>query len=213
MKRIDKNINSILYNYACKIFRTKKEIIILLMETLKIFYLEGTSISSQGKICIIIDKMSRIFYCFDDKIFSVVFPFGIEKQQDNYRIYDIALDIDIDSKLISIMLGALRKYDFDNASIEKIYDEYCEDIADCEDIRAVETAWKILIRLFSMELGYIRYDDDPDPKREDAVYHPRYHFDINYTQDATYKIGLGKKIAVDEMISIMDSKSRCSYLR
>ena len=59
------------------------------------------------------------------------------------------------------------------------------------------------------ELGYIRYDDDINGFKEAAQkgvpkQHPRYHYDVNYSQQAAFKIGLDKKITPDKFIQFLD---------
>ena len=104
MKRIDKDINKTLYQRVSLPIRTKKDFIILLLETIRMLFVDDIEVDSCGKVCIIVDKMSRVFYQIEDKIFSVVFPFLIERVGDEYKVYDLATDVEIDSKLVSIML-------------------------------------------------------------------------------------------------------------
>ena len=61
------------------------------------------------------------------------------------------------------------------------------------------------------ELGYIRYDDDIDGFKEAAKkgvpkQHPRYHYDVNYSQQAAFKIGLDKKITPDKFIQLLEDR-------
>ena len=210
MKRIDKNINKFFCDDIRKPIRTKKECILLLLNTIKIFYIDERLLIGEGKISIIIEKMSRIFYQVENKIVSIVFPFGIEVLQEKYRIYDVELDVDIDSKLISIMLDMLNQYELDKISVEKIIDIYYDIVTDTEDDINVNKAWQILCKLLTMELGYIRYDFDEE--HAESIYHPLNHFDVNYSNNITYKIGLKKEIELEDMISILDIKQKCNYL-
>lgn len=210
MKRIDKHINKFFYDAIRKPLRTKKEFIILLLNTMKIFYIDESLLIGDGKISIIIEKMSRIFYQVENKIFSIVFPFGIEFLKEGYRIYDLDLNVDIDSKLISIMIDMINQYELNEISIEKMLDIYYDVLADTEDDINVNRAWNILCKLLTIELGYIRYDVDQEHAEE--IYHPLNHFDINYSNNITYKIGLKKEIVLEDMISMLDIKQKCNYL-
>lgn len=210
MKKIDKNINRVFYEHMQKPLRTRKEFILLLLETVKLFYVEEVFATSHGKICIVIDKMSRVFYQVKNKIFSIVFPFAIENIGNRCRVYDISLDVDIDSKLISIMINILNQFEISEISVEKMFDTYCDVISSEMDSKEVGIACKILLKLFSIELGYIRYDLDEE--HADKIYHPLYHFDINYSSNTTYKIGLKRAIEMNDMISLLNANHKCSYL-
>lgn len=210
MKRIDKDINIIFYGYIVKPFRTRKELIALLLETTKLLYTEGISGKSYGKVIVVIDKMSRVFYEIENKIFSMVFPFGIEKVDGRYRVYDVELEVDIDSKLLSIMISILAQLELLNVTAESILDVYCDTFSEEIEREDVKAAWEVLFKLLFIELGYIRYDLDEE--HADMIYHPLNHFDVNYSADTSYKIGLRKAISVDYMISFLDTKSKCSYL-
>lgn len=210
MKKIDKDINKVFYENIKKPLRTRKEIVLLLLETIKLFYVEEIAVTSQGKISIVIDKMSRVFYQLNNKIFSIVFPFAIENIENQYRVYDISLDVEIDSKLISMMISILKQIEFSEVSAEEMFDIYCDVISNEMDSKEADIAWKILFKLLSIELGYIRYD--LDEKHADKIYHPLHHLDINYSSNTTYKIGLKKGIEMRDMISLLDVNHECSYL-
>lgn len=210
MKKIDKDINKVFYEDIARPLRKKKDFIILLLETVKLFYIETTYAESYGKVTIIIDKMSRVFYGVENKMFSIVFPFGVEKDGEGYRIYDTSLDFEIDSRIISVMISILNRYELHGISGEEIFDAYCESMQEDENEILVESAWKVLLRLQSVELGYIRYDYDE--KNQDEKLHPLNHFDINYSTNVTYKIGLRKKIEMEYFISFVDVKKECVYL-
>lgn len=51
------------------------------------------------------------------------------------------------------------------------------------------STWKIIRYFMMYELGYFRYDLD-DSERTDEHYHPLHHFDINYSEVGTYKLGI-----------------------
>lgn len=210
MKRVDKDINKVFYENIAKPLRTRKEFLLLLLETIKLFYVQEIPAVSQGKVSIVIDKMSRVFYQVENKIFSIVFPFGIENIDNQYRIYDISMDVDIDSKLISIMISILVQLELTDISAEEIFDTYCDAVVNEIEREDVDVAWKILFKLLATELGYIRYDYDEE--HANSVYHPLNHFDINYSANVTYKVGLKETIEIENMVSFLDIKSECKYL-
>ncbi len=210
MKKIDKAINKIFYDNISRPLRNKKDFVILLLETVKLFYVEEIFAEAQGRISIVVDKMSRVFYQVENKLFSIVFPFGIECRDSQYRIYDIHLDIDIDSKLISIMKSMISRLEISELTAEDVFELYCEEVTDQTGEEEAVAAWKILSQLFTIELGYIRYDLDEE--HADKVYHPLNHLDINYTSNAAYKIGLKRMIKMEDMISLLNINFKCAYL-
>ncbi len=210
MKRVDFNINKRLSEYILKPLRKKEDFILLLLETIKLFYVQEMA-ASQGKVIIVVSKMSRIFYQTDNKMFSIAFPFGLEELDGEYKIYDMSCGIDIDSKVISIMKSILLQLKSLDVSVEGICDVYCEvggSGTEGEDAD-MDIIWKILLRLLSAEPGYIRYDYD---EKNESENHPLNHFDINYSSDVTYKIGLKKKVGMEYMVSLLDVNSECRYL-
>lgn len=186
----------------------------MILELLNIILLGETIGSEKGLIMIIVDKMSRLFCFSDNKYFSIVFPFDLEVAEENdnaYRVYDSVLGIDIDNRLVALMKRMLDQIDFAqnmiDEMIEKAYfdvsgEEYTED--------EVEKCFNLILRLLSMELGYIRYDYDPD--HENGTLHPMYHFDVNYSSKGTYKIGINHKMKKEDFIDLLNIKTECRYI-
>ena len=69
------------------------------------------------------------------------------------------------------------------------------------------TSPKMLAHLLKYDLGYIRYDIDPE--HENGRMHPLNHLDICLDTAATYKIGLDKKIEFDDFKNILDITNEC----
>lgn len=187
----------------------------LILELLNIL-LVGEAIGKEnGEIMIIVDKMSRLFCFEDNKYFSMVFPFEIEITEGKdtiYKIYDSILDIEIDSRLNALMKRILGQIDFSHNTIDEIIekayfdvfgDEYTED--------EVEKCFNLILRLLSTELGYIRYDYDAE--HEKGALHPLYHFDVNYSSKGTYKLGIDKKMKMEDFVDLLDIKTECRYIR
>ncbi len=95
-------------------------------------------------------------------------------------------------------------------SLEKAMDIII-DRAEEYEYSDIDTIWKLIIKLWHMEDGYIRYDYDP--ANEDGDIHPLYHFDINYSSAVTYKIGLNKPIKGNDFQDTLNIKTNCAYLR
>lgn len=72
-----------------------------------------------------------------------------------------------------------------------------------------------IVQLFEyimmQEPGYLRYDDDL--KNERKPFHPRYHIDVNYSELAHYKIGLGKSITMNDIWYMLAADKKCPYLQ
>lgn len=145
----------------------------------------------------------------------MVFPFEIEITEGKdtiYKIYDSILDIEIDSRLNALMKRILGQIDFSHNTIDEIIekayfdvfgDEYTED--------EVEKCFNLILRLLSTELGYIRYDYDAE--HEKGALHPLYHFDVNYSSKGTYKLGIDKKMKMEDFVDLLDIKTECRYIR
>lgn len=195
--------------------RKQEDCVLLILELLNIL-LVGEAIGKEnGEIMIIVDKMSRLFCFEDNKYFSMVFPFEIEITEGKdtiYKIYDSILDIEIDSRLNALMKRILGQIDFSHNTIDEIIekayfdvfgDEYTED--------EVEKCFNLILRLLSTELGYIRYDYDAE--HEKGALHPLYHFDVNYSSKGTYKLGIDKKMKMEDFVDLLDIKTECRYIR
>lgn len=209
-KRIEREMNAAFCERAKKPLRRKKELILLMLETLKLFYIEEISCEVQGKVIITIEKMRRINYFMKDKFFSFYFPFSAEVTEEGIRIYDPVSDIEIDNRMLSAMILILGRYDERTGNIETMYDNYCEDVCEegMEDI--AEKAWETVLRIIAAEPGYIRYDYDEE--HADKRIHPLHHLDVNYSSECTYKIGLPGEVQREEFLDLLDIRKPCRYL-
>lgn len=66
----------------------------------------------------------------------------------------------------------------------------------------------ILIMLIDFEPAYFRYDHDQERASEK---HPEYHVDFNYSQGATFKIGLKEAMSCDEILDLTDINNTNQY--
>lgn len=215
MKKIQLSYGDYYDEKFMKPVRKQEDCVLLILELLNIL-LVGEAIGKEnGEIMIIVDKMSRLFCFEDNKYFSTVFPFEIEITEGKdtiYKIYDSILDIEIDSRLNALMKRILGQIDFSHNTIDEIIekayfdvfgDEYTED--------EVEKCFNLILRLLSTELGYIRYDYDAE--HEKGALHPLYHFDVNYSSKGTYKLGIDKKMKMEDFVDLLDIKTECRYIR
>lgn len=211
MKRIERKIGEFYCEKIQKPIRSKQDIILLLLESLKLVNSAEENVSNiKGKMVIYIDKMSRIFYETDEKIFSLHFPFAIEERKEySFKIYDSSTDIEITDQMISLLISVFQKNGKLEESLESVMDFIIESAEDYE-YKEIDDIWRILFKLWYMEDGYIRYDYDP--VHENGRMHPLHHLDVNYSSNLTYKIGLKDALDIDVFRNILDIKTECAYL-
>lgn len=211
MKIVERKIGEFFYDRISKPVRNKQDSILLLLETLKLINdTENEILNERGRIVIFIDKMSRVFYETDKKIFSLCFPFSLEgRPNDHFRIYDSLTDLEISNQMISLLISIFRNDAKLGESLENVMDFIIESAEDYE-YKNINDIWKLLFKLWYIEDGYIRYDYDPD--RANGRKHPLYHLDVNYASGTTYKIGLNASLLMDDLKDILDLTTDCAYL-
>ncbi|MDO4336857.1 MAG: hypothetical protein Q4C91_02085 [Eubacteriales bacterium] len=211
MKIIERKIGEFFCEKVIKPIRNKQDAILLLLETLKLVNGNENGITKErGRVIICIDKMNRIFYETDEKIFSLCFPFSLEEKENHYfRIYDNLTDLEITNQMISLLISIFRKDGKLGESLENVMDFIIESAEDYE-YQNIDDIWRLLFKLWYMEDGYIRYDYDPE--HENNKIHPLHHLDVNYSSGTTYKIGLMDALKIDELRDILDTTTDCLYL-
>lgn len=197
-----------------KPIREEKDVLFLVLDTLSFLSYGSIGEETEGYLLIKTDKMNRVFYRMPDKYFSMAFPFEIvenEEVKGSFSIYDGANGMEIDNKMISLMKGMADNLNLAECTLEELFDSIWNDSVD-EGIteEEVENGFRIIVKILTSELGYIRYDYDP--KYENGDLHPLNHLDINYKSNCTYKLGLKNRIGIDEFMDIMDVGTKCSYL-
>ncbi len=91
-----------------------------------------------------------------------------------------------------------------------MFEEYfSEDLYNDFQIRYI---FKLINLLNTFEIGYLRFDNDTDLVRIDPVYHPQFHLDVNYTSNATYKIGLNNNLEAKLFEQLIDNSTECLFL-
>lgn len=209
-KSFEIQIEEFFLKKVVKAIRRKEDIIILLLETIKIFLMEDfiEVTEGKGKIILKVDKMSRLIFQIENKYFSFNFPFNIEVDEvsSNIRFYDSLLGIDIDDKLISILISIFNQKITTNRCLDDIYYELvCGD-----NILNINDIWALVERLSMFECGYLRYDYDVE--YQNGHIHPINHLDVNYSVGSTFKLGFQDIITIEDFIDILDLKTNCHYL-
>ncbi len=213
MKKYTFNLSSVIYNKVFPQYRvkTKAQIIEILMETTRYILLHNdpeyvvSDEDSIGKIILYIDKMSRLFFFSKNKYYTIVFPFHYLEDNGKYKII-FQSHIEVNSKLISKVISIIKCDEFKAQCsldfVEPVYDAE----GDCD-----EDFWIFLRELLLMEDGYIRYDFDSVHQKGDI--HPLYHYDIFYSSNATFKIGLNNELHQDNFIDFVNITTDCQYLQ
>lgn len=193
--------------------KTKIQIINILLEASRYILLNPVvdQTESVGEIRLVIDKMSRLFFNSENKYYSIVFPFNLYQEDKDIKLSYLH-NISVDSYLISKTISAINCDEFNDNCILGFADSIFEYENESEEV------WLFLKELMLLEDGYIRYDNDPIGFKE-AVdkgsphKHPLYHYDLNYTNRASFKIGLQKAYSIDEFIDLLNIKTDCKYIQ
>ena len=197
---------------ASKPLRKREDAILLLLYTIRMFDVSIFLTDERSKkVKISIDKMNRIFYLLEGKMFSMQFPFRIENNdiQNGIRIYDSVTGILINATTLSFLIGLFEQINRPETDFEKVF-EIMMETEQNDDEFTMEQMWTLFSYLLKYDLGYIRYDIDPE--HENGKLHPLYHLDICLDNSATYKIGLNQEIRFDNFKDILDTTTESWYI-
>jgi hypothetical protein len=216
-KRYILNFGKYFQSIVSNIIREKEELLVLLLETIKLFQM-GNIIPEEeknGTVIIYIEKMSRVIYETDDKIFSINFPFYIGEDIGGYKTYsiiDIETGIVFDEIITSTLLSLIKNGVINNNSLASIYDELdnVETLFDYGGFDTPDLLWKLLRKLFLFECCYLRFDHDE--VHNNGSLHPVDHLDISYCSSGTFKLGVNRKLNVTDFIDIINNQTECYYL-
>lgn len=186
--------------------RNKKDILVILMRVMKIMMVNQKIDNDQckGKFVLRVDKMSRLFFSSDNKIYSINFPFFVSELNGKF-VFKSHSHSDIDSQVTSQILGLL---DSTNLFESSDFVQFIDPIDDACELD--NRLWGLLRDLLVFEDGYIRYDFDTE--HEDGHRHPLHHLDVFYSTATTFKIGLKKAIDHEYFADILTLASDCHYL-
>lgn len=222
---IDRNFNELLVNTP---IRKKEDLLKIFFETIRYYIIydikkrtldnikkkniiDNKSLldsKNYGQVIIKVSKMSRIIYELKNKIFSITFPFNINKTEEGYDIYDSISEIKIDILVISKIINILNNFSSENEDIYEFLSQF-DDGDNNEEV--LDNIWKIFKKVLFSESGYLRYDYDEE--HENGNIHPLNHYDIYYTSRNTFKIGLNDKIDLKKFIDLLDLETDCHYFK
>ena len=167
-------------------------------------------------------KISRIFLkeIGNAQIQSFHTPFKIiENNNDAYelRLESSVVPCNISSVEISFLKCFFNRVDSFYTTIENFYDAFLstlDSFAENSDICISDSKqadyWKLILYLIEFEPGYVRYDYDEEhyiPK-----IHPIHHLDINFSNNATYKIGLYNSLSIDLFLELVNKETDCFFI-
>lgn len=210
MKRINIELASD-YLSDCS-FRNKIDIIRLCINYVKFAPIVFNRMNgSNGNTILLIDRMKRLFVHYGKSIHSVHFPFNLSSENGKIDFY--WQDNDLDAKTTSMLLDFFNRFD-ELESLDDMYENFLRliDEYDIKKSAKENSLWKVISHLLVFEPAYLRYDEDFS-NRMDMKKHPPYHFDLNYCNTSTFKLGIGRKISMEEYIDILNNNSNCAFLK
>ena len=189
--------------------KNKVQLIELLMNSVKYMLLHQKVKEERvcGEIVLIVDKMSRLFFIKEDKIFSIVFPFTAKYEDAFY--FSFKNKLNIDGRLTSEIISLIKNEEF----VSSCCFEFAGPISDYQEEND-NNYWDLIRELLLMEDGYLRYDYDKknyDLHGQSDI-HPLNHYDLFYSSNATFKIGLNKAIKSEDIIDLLNTKTICKFI-
>lgn len=208
--QLDINTSLIKTFFPEELIKDKYKILEILLEACRYMLYNKKVATARSKYKMILqkDKMSRLVFVGENKIYSIVFPFNISQITSDVILINYKNRFDIDSQSISTLLSLLK-------SPTIISDDCLEFIDPITNYD--QNLWSTLRDLLILEVGYVRYDKDEEgykkAKEEGHEHrHPLNHFDIFYTNQATFKLGLKHEQKGTDVIDLMDRNTDCKYL-
>lgn len=163
---------------------------------------------SPFKMILYKDKMSRLAFIGENKIYSISFPFNISQIISGEISINYKNRFDLDSQNISTLLNILKSPTINSEDCL----EFIDPITNYD-----KNHWTTLRDLLILEDGYIRYDKDEGGFQKAKAdghehRHPLNHLDIFYTNQATFKLGLKHEYTDTDLNDLMDRNTDCKYL-
>lgn len=195
--------------------KTKIQVINILLEASRYILLNQKirKRDSSGEIKLVIDKMSRLFFTSDSKSYSIAFPFSIYEFEGNIKL-SFKNNINVNAYLISQTKSAINCNSFNDNCVLG----FADSLDDLQNQDEEEDLWFFLRELMIYEDGYVRYDNDPIGFKEASEKgvphkHPLDHYDLFYSNSATFKIGLNQGITTNQFIDLLNRETDCKYLK
>ena len=199
-------------SYMDKFFspiKNKVQIIELLMNSVKYMILNQPVKKNRisGEMVLITGQISRLFFFKDKKYFSIAFPFLVSYEEAYF--FSFKNKMNIDGRLTSEVISLINDNNFhSNCSLE-----FVSPITDYQELNN-EYYWDFVRELLFMEDGYLRYDYDMInfDKHGQSDFHPLNHYDLFYSGNATFKIGLKTEIMPNDFIDQLNPQTVCKFI-
>ena len=206
MKRYTFGIDKYQADWIFAPIRSRQDALIILLKVVKILLLNQPPAEEQtaGQIVLAVSKMSRIFFVSEAKVYSLAFPFFVT-EKDGVFSFKTHSHSSIDHRVSSDLLSLLEGPKIFSSNEVFEFAEPIDDIAQF-DVQI----WGLFRDLLVSEEGYIRYDYDEE--HQNAHYHPINHFDVFFSNNSTFKIGLHSRTDIDAFIDLLDSNTECHYV-
>ncbi len=181
--------------------KRKTDVIKVWLDLVRILITVPYSYNRQDKEIIIFknENFKRVFFLRDNQIVSLNFPFKLVPTDNNL------LEIYIrDQKMTGVELSKLQEI----LNSEEFFSScFYSDIDRIFNTEEEDKIWLLLKEVLLAEDGYIRYDYDIE-------HHPDVpnHFDIFFTNNSTFKLGLRSAINLDLMIDILDKNTNIYFV-
>ena len=171
-----------------------------------------SSVSSTSFLNLKIDKSKRLYFHSEKKFFSIAYPCSVVIDDETIVEIKTLKGIPLNYYSISSALSILKDESFiNNPSLTDFYINYnpTTDLL-FENTVSVDLGISLLEEIFQYEPSYIRYDYDEE--NENGKLHPLNHFDICYSSEGVFKIGLNCKIDFEFFEDILDTNTDCIFI-
>lgn len=218
MKKYQFILEERLLKQAECVIRKKEDIISLLLITIKMILLKPITkfndvLSGKPHLTIYVNKMSRVIFVVENKIFSFQFPFIIREIEEatESKLEIFYNQVKIDSQISSLLFAILNE--------TKIFQGDLAHLKDHVDEQLLENEWWEIDEVYSCELishlvlfepGYLRYDHDIE--HINGHIHPEDHVDVYFSSNNSMKIGLNQKLDEDWFLDMLNITTNCKYL-
>jgi len=195
--------------FFCPI-KNKVQSIELLMNSVKYMVLNPIVQKEriQGELVLIVGKMSRLFFLTENKYFSVAFPFIVK--YDEAFFFSFKNKMNIDGRLTSEVISLINDNHFQGGCCI----EFAHNIVENQESNG-DYYWDFIRELLFMEDGYLRcdYDEKNYNKHGRSDMHPLNHYDLFYSGNATFKLGLEGRIKPSDFIDLLNINTDCKFIR
>ena len=216
MKKFEFELPDLLYDKAMLPIRRKDDLLRLLAHTIKFLVLhptaDTTTITANKKLILYVDKMSRLFFCVKDKIFSFRFPFyvGVNSEDSSFSI-SFKDYFEFDSITSSLLLAILEQEDIFNGTLENVSEKMLQEIIENEwENINIDGICELVKQLMLFEPGYMRYDHDEE--HANGTIHPEHHLDMFFSSNGTMKLGLKNSVESEWFIDLVNILTECRYV-